>query len=142
MQFHYNDGGRAAAGYKGVVGDCFVRALTIAGQYDYQEIYDLVNSMAVGERRGKRKRYVSSARNGVYRICQRKVMNHLDWTWVPTMFIGSGCNIHLRDTELPSGRLVVCISRHFVAVINGVINDLDNCSRDGSRCVYGYYVKE
>jgi hypothetical protein len=36
---------------------------------------------------------------------------------------------------------VVRVSKHLVAVVNGVIYDNHNPSRDGTRCVYGYYVK-
>jgi hypothetical protein len=39
------------------------------------------------------------------------------------MQIGSGCTVHLRADELPSGRLVVSVSKHLTAVIDGVIHD-------------------
>jgi hypothetical protein len=55
------------------------------------------------------------------------------------MQIGSGCKVHLRADELPAGRLVVKLSRHLVAVIDGVIHDTYDCSRGGTRCVYGFY---
>jgi hypothetical protein len=55
------------------------------------------------------------------------------------MGIGTGCTVHLRDGELPSGRLVVSVSRHEVAVIDGVMHDTHDPSRDGTRCVYGYW---
>jgi hypothetical protein len=57
------------------------------------------------------------------------------------MQIGSGCNTHLKADELPSGRLVCNVSRHAVAVIDGVIHDTHDCSRGGKRCVYGYWHK-
>lgn len=63
------------------------------------------------------------------------------WVWTPTMFIGSGCKVHLRGDELPAGRLIVSVSKHLVAVIDGVIHDTYDCSRNGTRCVYGYYRK-
>lgn len=93
------------------------------------------------------------ARTGVYTRTIRKVMAHYGWTWVPTMKIGQGCKVHLRADELPSGRLVVSISKHEVAVIDGVIHDTYNPSDRGrvidgygndittDRCVYGYYIK-
>jgi hypothetical protein len=31
------------------------------------------------------------------------------------------------------------VSRHAVAVIDGVIHDTYDCSRGGKRCVYGYW---
>jgi hypothetical protein len=55
------------------------------------------------------------------------------------MFIGQGCKVHLRADELPKGRLVVALSKHIVAVIDGVIHDTDDPSRGGTRCVYGYF---
>lgn len=55
------------------------------------------------------------------------------------MKIGSGCQVHLRASELPPGPLVVRVSRHLTAVIDGVIYDTHDCSRAGTRCVYGYF---
>jgi hypothetical protein len=34
--------------------------------------------------------------------------------------IGGGCTVHLRDGELPRGRLIVSVSKHVLAVIDGV----------------------
>lgn len=42
MKFNYNDGGRADAGYKGKTGDCVCRAISIATERPYKEIYDLI----------------------------------------------------------------------------------------------------
>jgi hypothetical protein len=40
MDFIYNDGGRVATGYKGRASDCVVRAIAIATQKPYQEVYE------------------------------------------------------------------------------------------------------
>ena len=97
---------------------------------------------------------MSSARTGVYKNTERKVMELLGWKWIPTMKIGQGCKVHLQEDELPKGRLVVSLSRHFTAVIDGVIHDTFDPNDRGvwvdaygnnittNRCVYGYYVKE
>lgn len=138
MKWVYNDGGRAAAGYKGHAGDCAARAIAIAAEIPYQQAYDLINGHAKDERR-KRK---SSARSGVYRPTMHKVMESLGWKWTPTMLVGQGCRVHLRDGELPGGRLIVNLSKHYAAVVDGVIHDIYDPSRDGSRCVYGYWRKE
>jgi hypothetical protein len=146
--FQYNDGGRAAAGFKGEAGDCVVRAIAIATQMPYREIYALVNHVAkespkhrLIRSRGKT-RYMprSNARKGVLKADIRKVMARIGWTWVPTMLIGSGCKVHLRADELPTGRIIVSVSKHLTALINGVIQDTHDPSRDGTRCVYGYYT--
>lgn len=137
----FNDGGRAEAGFKGKTGDCVCRAIAIAAERPYREVYNLINQFAKSERTGSRKRGKSNARTGVYKRCIRKVMEHYGFKWVPTMQIGSGTKVHLRADELPKGRLVVNVSKHSTAVIDGVINDTYDCSRDGTRCVYGYYVR-
>jgi hypothetical protein len=45
-----------------------------------------------------------------------------------------------RADELPSGRLVVEVHRHLVAVIDGVIHDTWYCAGAGRRPVSGYYT--
>ena len=66
-------------------------------------------------------------------------MQELGFVWTPTMQSGSGCQVHLVAEELPSGRLICKVSKHLVAVIDGVIHDTYDCSRDEQRCVYGYW---
>ena len=119
----YNDGGRAAAGFKGTAGDCVCRAIAIATALPYLTVYNALNALAVSERRSKRRRGWSSARNGVYKVTYRPLLEALGWRWTPTMQIGQGCKVHLRAEELPNGRLIVQVSKHLVAVINGVIHD-------------------
>jgi hypothetical protein len=141
MQFIYDDGGRAAAGYKGDAGDCVVRAIAIASERPYQEVYDEINEVGKAERKTARRKSKSSARTGVYKATCRKYLASLGFKWTPTMEIGSGCKVHLRADELPDGRLVVAVSKHLVAVVYGVIYDTHDPQRDGTRCVYGYYSK-
>ena len=40
LELQINDGGRAAAGYKGKAGDCVVRSIAIVSGLPYQKIYD------------------------------------------------------------------------------------------------------
>ena len=142
MKWVKDDGGRADAGFKGITGDCVCRAIAIATERPYKEVYDLINEFSKSERVGKRKKKKSNARTGVYKGCIRKVMDHYGWTWVPTMKVGQGCTVHLTEDELPKGRLVVNVSKHSTAVIDGVLHDIYDCSRDGTRCVYGYYYNK
>lgn len=139
MELVHDDGGRSAAGYSGLTGDCVTRAIAIATGKPYQEVYDAINEMAKGERRGRRKRGVSNARTGVYKATYRKYLEKLGWVFTPTMGIGTGCTVHLKDGELPMGKLIVSVSKHMVAVINGVMHDTHDPSREGTRCVYGYF---
>jgi len=138
-----NDGGRAAAGFKGRAGDCVCRALAIATGLPYIEVYERLAEGNVSQRKSKRSKKTRgrTASNG---ICTKRkwfkdYMIELGFTWTPTMQIGSGCKVHLKANELPSGRLVCNVSNHLVAVIDGVIHDTHDCTRKGKRCVYGYW---
>jgi hypothetical protein len=147
--FQLNDGGRDAAGFKGGAGDCVVRSIAIAAKLPYIQVYeDLRDANArYAEKRNDRlaKRLNekgSSPRNGNHRnVFHDYILSH-GFEWVPTMKIGAGCQVHLRPDELPSGVLIVKVSKHLTAVIDGVIQDTHNPSRGGSRCVYGYYIKK
>merc|ERR1712178_77188 len=66
----------------------------------------------------------------------------MGWKWTATMRFGQGCKVHLCREELPAGRLVCRVTKHMVAVIDGVIHDTGDCSRDSTRCVYGYFSKD
>lgn len=136
----YDDGGRAEAGFKGQAGDCVTRALAIASERPYREVYDRLNKVAQAmPRRGKKR---STARTGVSKNVTRAFLRDRGWTWHPTMGIGTGCRVHLRADELPAGRLVVQVSGHLCAVVDGVIHDTYDPSRDGTRCVYGYWTHD
>lgn len=149
MKFVENDGGRAAAGYKGKSGDCVTRSIAIATGLPYQEVYDSLFTLAKkhGEtRRDKVARRIkskndASPRDGMWKQIYRPYMASIGWKWIPTMLVGQGCKVHMKAEELPPGRLVVSVSKHMTAVIDGVINDTFDCSREGTRCVYGYFVK-
>ena len=133
----YDDGGRKAAGFKGHTGDCACRAIAIATGLPYRTVYDDL-FVVCQNRRFKRGR--SHPRTGVHKKVIREFMAKLGWRWTPIMGIGTGCKVHLRPDELPPGRLVLSLSKHYAAVIDGVLHDTYDCARDGTRCVYGYYT--
>ncbi len=146
MEFQFNDGGRSAAGYKGTAGDCVTRAIAIALELPYQTVYDKLNHLAKMEKarpvcKGSIKTRRSQARNGVARETYDRLLKELGWQWTPTMKIGSGCTVHLCKEELPAGHIIVRVSGHVLAVIDGVAHDTYLDHRDGTRCVYGYYWK-
>lgn len=150
IEFVQDDGGRAAAGFRGSTGDCVTRAITIATGLPYREVYDATfermrndrTYMKKLERRyGDRAGAHVSPRNGVPRSVYEPFLREHGWLWTPTMHVGSGCTTHLTADELPEGRLIVRLSKHVAAVIDGVLHDTYDCSRDGTRCVYGYFHK-
>lgn len=140
MEFNFNDGGRSKY-FKGRTGDCVTRAIAIATGVDYLEVYKALNKLAKLEKTGKRKTKKSNSRTGVYKETADKYLESLGWKWHSCMKIGSGCNVHLKASELPKGKIICRLSRHFTCVIDGIINDTYDCSRAENRCVYGYYYK-
>lgn len=136
MRWVYDDGGRSQY-FKGTTGDCVTRAIAIATGIDYRKVYDLVNSYS------KNDEIDSHARTGVAPDLVYKIMADLGWKWVPTMYFGKGCKVHLKEDELPKNKtMILRLSKHLTTVINGVIHDTYDCSRNSTRCVYGYFIKE
>jgi hypothetical protein len=138
MKVIIDDGGRAAAGYKSRAYDCVTRSIAIATGLPYAQVRaDL--ALVADRERPRRGRKKSSPDAGIRIRTIRRYLKGLGWTWVPTMHIGSGCTVHLKDGELPMGRLIVNVSKHITAVIDGVIHDSHDPTREGTRCVYGYW---
>jgi|TARA_B110000444_G_scaffold35636_1_gene31138 hypothetical protein len=148
LKFKYDDGGRSNAGYKGVAGDCVVRSIAIAANLSYKKVYeDLYQANEIFRTTSKTKLARSlkqkndSPRMGTHRVVLKKYLLQLGWKWTPTMFIGQGCKIHLKKNELPDGTLIVSCSKHITVVKEGILHDTYDCSRNGTRCVYGYWKK-
>lgn len=146
----YNHGGRPETGLitTSRTGDCVVRAITIASGLPYKHVYDSLGAAQAHFWRTSKSRTasrstleaVSNIDRGVYDPVYKPYLASLGFTWHPAMQFGQGCRVHLRVGELPMGRLVVRLSRHLCAVIDGVIHDTYDCSRLGFRCVYGYWT--
>lgn len=151
--FIQDDGGRTAAGFKGRAGDCVARSIAIAAGLPYAEVYAALAKGTGTQRASKRTaKRSASARAGINtgRKWFKDYMASLGFRWVPTMAIGSGCTVHLTADELPMGRLVVSVSGHMTAMVDGIIHDTYDPRRpdrvDGvlreTRCVYGYWTTE
>lgn len=129
MPFKKNDGGRFKY-FKGNAGDCVTRAIAIASGRDYKQVYDELFKVGDG-----------TPRDGVHKKIWHQYLIDNGWQWKACMGIGTGCQVHLKADELPPGTIIVRLSRHLSAVIDRVLHDTYDCSRNGTRCVYGYYFK-
>ena len=114
LKLQINDGGRAAAGYKGQAGDCVVRSIAIVTGTPYQKVYDDLFKANEEFRNNSRTKLARSLRkkndtprSGTHRVVLKKYLTQLGFKWTPTMFIGQGCKVHLKKEELPSGTLLV-----------------------------------
>ena len=136
MKWVYNDGGRSNY-YKGDAYDCVVRAIAIATNQDYKQVYDLVNEYI--KREPYDEKYVSNARSGVSKEICSKLLKDMGYEWTPTMKFGHGCSVHLREDELPKGTIIASVSKHLTCIKDGIIYDTFDPSRGGQRCVYGYW---
>ena len=138
-----DDGGRAAAGFKGETQDCVVRSIAIAtrpGFISRSAYYaDVYRALADGLAAIGRP---ASPGKGVPRSVYGPLLEKLGWTWTPCSHIGSRSRVHLRPGELPGGTLIVRTSHHLTVVIDGIVHDNHDPCRDGTRMVYGYYRRE
>lgn len=128
LDFIYNDGGRSKY-FKGEAGDCVTRAICNATGFDYKEVYTKIKKLI-----GK------TPRDGVSKKDTRRIMDMFGFRWVSTMDFGTGCTTHLREEDLPSGIIICQLTHHLTCVKNKVIYDTYDPSRDGTRCVYGYWI--
>ena len=126
--YKFNNGGWEGAKR----GDCVMRAISIATERPYNTVFNELMDLA------REMKCLPNDR----KVFMPYLKNWLGWKWQPTMSIGSGCKVHLKTSELPGGRIICRVSKHLVAVIDGVIHDTYNPSRDETRCVYGYFYKE
>jgi hypothetical protein len=161
--FTYNDGGRKAAGFKRRGEDCSVRAIAIALELPYAQVYaDLHEAMKAWAATSRcyaaleardllaagTLKDLSPSHAGVVHYVSTPYIEAHGWEWVPTITIGSRSRVRLRAADLPGGRLIVKLSNHLCAVIDGTVHDTidprqeDWVVRPGyTRCVYGYFQK-
>jgi len=142
IKFQPHDGGRAAAGFRGPAGDCACRAISIAMQRDYREVYDELDAFAKEfERRwtGPGEFFPSSAAGGYWFEALTAYLKPFGWEYVaaPTEL---GRRLHLCAEELPAGPLVTRLSGQYAAVVDGVLTTTYDCSRD-EYFVYGYWQR-
>lgn len=132
MEFIYSDGGRSNY-FKGVTRDCVCRAIAIASDRDYLEVYQSM------------KKAIGSPRNGVqtHKKAFKDWMTANGFVWVACSGIGCKTSVHFIKGELPQGRLVCSVAKHYVAVVDDKVFDIWD-SRYNSfnelRRIYGYWV--
>lgn len=110
-------------------------AIAFATEQKFKDVEAELQRMAIFRRK--------TGRYGIVKLgtVAYDYLYRLGWEWTPTMKIGSGCRVHVRSEQLPTGRIIVKISKRLVCIINGIVHDIEDPSRFGKRCVYGYWKK-
>ena len=140
VDFYNDDGGRRAAGYRGTCGDCACRALAIALDQPYPELYQRISAgnkqfyLATGTFY-KGRRY--TARHGCRSEVWASILASHGWTSLPQDYTWE---------TLPPTCLVQCAksarknaSRHVAAVVQGTLRDSWN-SRRTAPIIYQVWV--
>ena len=81
LELEINDGGRAAAGYKGKTGDCVVRSIAIVSGLPYQKIYEDLHKANKQFRKTSKSKLAKSLkqtndspRSGTHRVVVKKYL--------------------------------------------------------------------
>lgn len=104
LKFVETDGGRAAAGFEGDAGDCVVRAIAIAAERPYREVYNRLRYQTGRVRHSKRR---PSPENGIVTA----------YPWFKVYMAELGFRF-ISSAVLPNnGRIVVETADHAFAII-------------------------
>ena len=124
INYIYDDGGRANAGYKGDAGDCQVRAISIITGYPYKRVYDTIAKTfkkngyaktANAERIGKAKVGLNTPR-----LIQDMIFKDFGFTKVK---LGRGTKPTYTEAEEEFGSCIVTTTKHFAALKEGSLRD-------------------
>jgi len=137
MRFVKNDGGRLRAGWKGLrASDCVPRAIAIATHAPYRETRAALDALCKEMTGG----LATTTNSGTPTPVSHSFLENRGWVLVLTK------GKYLKD--LPEiGKYVVCLSRHYVAVIDNVLHDTWDSRKPkyrtkcGSPKMEGYYVE-
>lgn len=140
MEIVYTDGGRAEAGYKDYRrGDCGCRAAAIALNKAYKEIYKDMYSWFKVEIEGKMCKGPSHPRRGIFLSDMKDYMDSHNWIYVALPRTGRVCGVMINDPDLPMGRIILHVHRHFIAMIDHVVYDSFDSTKSGMEGIYGYF---
>lgn len=128
-----NDGGRSSTGWKAGVRDCVVRAIAIAEDRPYMDVYREVSALM-------KKAGYTSARNGVYDSIWTKYLAKRGWKRVETFAPGSK-KMRMRAEDMPEGTIICNLHKHLACVKDGVLHDTWDCSKGGEARVLSYWFK-
>lgn len=130
MNYVYHDGGRAEAGFKTKT-DCGIRAMAIACEISYKEARERLKRASKAGKLGS-----GAISKGIYKEDLEAALKEFGFVWKSApKFKGRKARYY----DLPKGKVIARMSRHYAAVIDGILYDTFDSS---DKMVYGYWIKE
>lgn len=130
MSYIYTDGGRVQAGFKSLT-DCGIRAMAVACDISYQEARKALKEASKNGRKGS-----GAISTGIFKEDMEKALQAYGFVRKSAPKLEGR---KARYYDLPRGRIVANMAKHFAAVIDGNLYD----SWDSSgKMVYDYWIKE
>ena len=128
--YRYDDGGRAAAGYRGKTGDCVVRAIAICACEDYRAVYRTMaghmkangyaaSANAYATREGKRKAPRRRGQLSAPRV-QDRVLEAYGFRKVR---LPAGERPTYTEAHHRYGDCIVGTTKHVAAIVGGALRD-------------------
>ena len=142
MEFNFNDGGRSKY-FKTTGRDCVTRALAIASGMDYLEVFNKITELKWKAGDDK------SAFHGVHTRSKWFISQMKKWGWKWTQ-VKTYERVSIDSPKFNKGNVILSLQHHYLALIDGVINDTYNPdqpkqrglrSESGKRIVLGYWSK-
>lgn len=126
------DAGRSLSNRPKARNDCSVRALACATNLPYDEAYEIV--AADGRKSGRG--------HNLRPLLDRSTINGMRFVYepYPAQRGQPRMNIERFCREKPVGRYVCRVSGHYLAIVDGVVQD--DTRTYGTRCIYGAHRAE
>lgn len=130
MTYVFNDGGRVKAGFKSQT-DCGIRAMAIACNIPYNEARKYLKEASKNGRKGS-----GAIATGIYKEDMEAALKKFGFVRKSSpKLVGRKARYY----DLPKGRIVAHMAKHFAAVIDGELHDSWDSS---NKMVYDYWIQE
>ena len=128
--YRYDDGGRAAAGYRGKTGDCVVRAIAICARQDYRSVYlTMAEHMKANGYAASGNAYATRERNRKVprhkgQLTARRVQDRvLEAYGFGKVRLPSGERPTYTEVHRRYGDCIVGTTKHMAAIVDGALRD-------------------
>lgn len=143
IDFTFDDGGRADAGFRGKTGDCVTRAIAICGRLDYRTVYrEMAAAMAGHGYARSANAYLTRRAGRDGRRCPKKIQRDVIARFgFEKVRLPRGPRPTYTEAHERYGDCIVSTRKHVCALVGGSVRDtFDDRVYDGSP--YGLSTEE